>query len=114
VADHVFVVLTDPPSDISWDEFDAWYDIHVREIVTIPGWAAAERFKLRYVDHRRGPEPGFSHYVRYEIDGDFDVAWQALRAAVTSGRLTLAAWHPRMKTVGWQGNALGERVVSST
>jgi hypothetical protein len=113
VADRFFVVLSEPPSDVSEDEFNRWYDLHVREILALPGWVAAERLALRFV-HSRGEAPRYSYYVRYEIDGDFDTAWKALRDAVDSGRMDMPDWFSGFSSAGWEGRSLGKRVVAET
>ena len=114
MAEHVFIVMSDPLADVPFDEFDAFYDLHVREILALPGWVAAERYSLRFIHSKSGVQPPFGHCVRYEIDGDFDAAWTALRAAVEAGQLTLPEWFSRLQTAGWQGTPLGGgRVLAS-
>ena len=103
-----FIVLSDPPAKISEEEFHAWYERHAREIVELPGFAAAERFKLQYIrGNVQDPNIDYKHYVRYEIEGEFEDAWQALRAAVDGGRLYLPEWFPLLVTAGWLATPLG-------
>jgi hypothetical protein len=112
VVDHVFVVLSEPPAGLPEDEINSWYDLHVRQILALPGFVAAERFALRFVRGSAGEAPGFTYYVRYEIEGDFDRAWMALREAVDSGRMDIPDWLSQVRSAGWEGSPLGGRVVA--
>ena len=43
MTDHELVVLSRPPEDVSDDTYNDWYDTHVREILALPGFVAAQR-----------------------------------------------------------------------
>jgi hypothetical protein len=108
VADCAFIVLSDPPEEISEAEFHTWYERHAREIVELPGFVAAERFKLQFVRANvKDPNVEYKHYVRYEIEGDFDEAWAGLRAAMDAGKLYVPDWFPLLVTAGWIATPLG-------
>jgi hypothetical protein len=106
----VFIVLSEPPAELPAEEFDRFYTTHVRQILELPAFAAAERFSLRFVRGTSDEPPQFSHYVRYEIDGEFDEAWRQLRAAVDNGRMEIPSWFPQVHTEGWHGTSIGGRV----
>jgi hypothetical protein len=113
VADRVFVVLSEPPAGVSEEEFNAWYDLHVRQILELPGWVAAERYGLRFVNAMgEAPSQSYSYCVRYEVEGDFDAAWKALRTAVDTGQMEMPEWLSGFTAAGWEGWSLGGRVLA--
>ena len=62
-------------------EFNRWYDeIHLKEVLEVPGFIAAERFELgeAQVDEA---ERSHRYLAIYEIDGDPAEALEALQAA---------------------------------
>lgn len=66
-------------------EFGAWYDQHIRDLMKLPGFVRAQRFKM---SPRKGKEdPPFKYLVVYEISGDPDTVLAALGPAVKEGRL---------------------------
>ena len=109
MADNVFIVLSEPPPDLPAETFNAWYDLHCRQILELPAFVAAERFSLRFVRGTSGDPPAFSYYVRYEIEGEFEEAWGQLRAAVDGGRMEIPDWFKTVHTEGWHGTPIGER-----
>lgn len=76
MSDHLLVVLTNPMPGKE-DAYNDWYsNIHIKEIVQIPGFKSAQRFKL--ADAQMG-EPGPHQYLAiYEMDGDVGPAVEAL------------------------------------
>lgn len=59
MAKYKLVVLTNPMTGEQEDEFNDWYDnIHLDDVVAVPGFISAERFKLK-------DGLGFPHSHRY-------------------------------------------------
>lgn len=80
---QIFVALSNP-SDGREDDFNAWYDSqHVPDVVSIPGFKGAERFKLTipFLD----PLAGGQYLAIYDVDTD-DIA--ALAARVRENAVT--------------------------
>ena len=46
MARYVHLVFSDPPPGVSDDEYDAWYDEHVKEILSVDGWVSATRYRV--------------------------------------------------------------------
>lgn len=112
MADHVFMVLSTPPEDVSSADFSAWYDLHLRQILELPGWVAAQRFSMTFVRGTSEAGSSHTHCVRYEIEGHFEQAWQALRSAVDGGRMDFPEWFPRVETMGWLCDPASPRTVA--
>jgi hypothetical protein len=73
---NVLIVLTDPVPGQE-DEYNEWYTgTHLREVVSTPGFVAAQRFKLV---HGNSPH---SYLAIYEVDGDLEAA----KASLAAGR----------------------------
>jgi hypothetical protein len=69
MAKHVFVVLTNSVEGKE-DAYNDWYtNVHLGDVLKVPGIVAAQRFKLS--DVQRGEPPFPWHYLAlYEIDTD--------------------------------------------
>lgn len=62
------------------DEFNAWYnDVHLPDVLKLPGVQAAQRFRLSNVQLRAGQQP-YSYMAVYEIEiDDLNVTLAKLR-----------------------------------
>ena len=84
----VFIVKANPVKGRE-DEFNDWYDnIHLAEILAIPGIVSAQRYKLsRGVKRNEGSE--FEYCAIYNIDGDPGTVMRELRNAA-AGRMIIS------------------------
>lgn len=110
MAHHELVVLSRPPDGVSDDDYNDWYETHVREVLELPGFVAAQRLALQFVSATTDPGQRFTFLTRYEIEGPFDAAWSELRAAVDGGRMTFAEWFGRVESQGWRGTPISAAV----
>lgn len=79
VTTSILVVLTNPVEGKE-DEYNRWYsDVHVREVVGIPGFISAQRFAL--TDAQMGAAGDHKYLAIYEVEGDPGAALEALKAA---------------------------------
>jgi hypothetical protein len=80
VTTHIHLVFSDPPSHVSEEEYDVWYDAHVQEILAVDGWIAATRYRIEgVVDPER---TGIYRFLSlYELDVPPDVAIANLETA---------------------------------
>jgi hypothetical protein len=90
-------------------EFNSWYDEHVAEIIQLPGFVSATRF--RYLEPGSAGVPCPCRYLTvYEIaDGKFETARDAMaqlqvdrRVAIEEGRLPPAPLSDAMDPTGVQ------------
>jgi hypothetical protein len=75
------------------DEFNDWYTRrHLPDIMTVPGFASAQRFVASPVLRRPGLPPyRYSYLAIYEITGDPRLAFDALAHAREAGMATSTA-----------------------
>lgn len=119
---NLHIVMSEPPEDVSDEEFNRWYDAHLDEILSVPGFVAASRFRLDPVVEDV-PVP-YRFLCVYEVDGDPADAIEELgRAGFGSkdsyvelkgddpGILELPPWFERARFASWNCVSLGERVV---
>ncbi|HVW18887.1 MAG TPA: hypothetical protein VHB30_11620 [Solirubrobacteraceae bacterium] len=87
------IVFSDPGPGVTDESLDTWYAAHVHEILSIPGFTAARRYRLepRVVDHR-APIPQRRLAV-YEVDR----APEELRAEMERLDLLSAGSYERLK-----------------
>jgi hypothetical protein len=100
MATHLMIVLTNSV-DGREEEFNDWYtNTHLRDIVTLDGFAAAQRFRLIPDDKSDGAP--YRYLAIYELEGeDHEIAKNSLGAAAGTGMVvsssldssTVAAWY---------------------
>jgi hypothetical protein len=111
MADHEYIVLSKPPEGVSAQEFNDWYDVHMREILELPGFVSARRSALT-LRGARGEAFEYEYLVRYGIDGDLDATLAGLREAVEGGRLFFPEWFPRIRTSGFEVRPITETIAT--
>jgi hypothetical protein len=75
----VLVVMTNAVAGKE-DEFTDWYDnVHIPELLQVPGIVAAQRFNAE--PSADGQVPPQAFLTLYELDGDVDKVWTAMREA---------------------------------
>jgi hypothetical protein len=70
VTGSVHAVFSEPPAGVSDEEFNAWYDGHVLEILSVPGFASVRRFRLEPVVVNPDGPIAYRYLALYEIEGD--------------------------------------------
>ena len=62
-------------------EFNKWYDeVHLKEVLEVPGFVAAQRFQL--TDAQTTDEPHeFRYLAIYEVEGDPAAAFERLKGS---------------------------------
>ena len=117
------IVFSHLPEGVSDEEFCEWYDAHLPEILSIPGFVSAQRFRLEPVV-RDSVEPTTYRYLAlYEIEGDPEallaemrkrqlgtVDSYAERKEVDASGPALPEWWSQARFASWNAIALGERV----
>lgn len=85
----MMVVQTNPKPGRE-DEFNAWYDnVHLKEVLQVPGFVAARRFELdpqdRYLEGEPFPYPypyQYKYLCLYEVEGmTVREAWDQINSA---------------------------------
>lgn len=119
--DSLHIVFSELPAGVSDEEFNRWYDAHLGEILAVPWFVAARRYRLDPVV--RDERVAYRFLTIYEIDGDPDEAIAELERAGfgdkdsyaslkggSPGELELPDWWGRARFASWNGIPLGERV----
>ena len=89
------------------DEFNEWYDKqHLPDILAIPGFAQAQRFRLAEPSAQVGPAGPYRYLAIYEIETD-DVGAVIAGLKDPSGRVG-SDTVDRGRTVTWMYEELGE------
>jgi hypothetical protein len=123
MSKNLHIVFSQPPAEVSEEEFNTWYDAHLGEILAVPGFLAARRFRLQPVVAGPGGPLPYGFLVIYEVEGDPADAVRNLEQAgmgsidlyselkeVEEGTLPLPDWFERASFASWNCLALGERV----
>jgi hypothetical protein len=98
-GENLLLVLSNPTADQD-AAFNAWYEeVHVHEVVAVPGVVAARRYDLLSlpVPEVEGvsppPPPAHRYLALYEVEGDPAEVQAEFVRQVTSGEMTL---HPAL------------------
>jgi hypothetical protein len=114
VTTYIHLVFSDPPAGVADDEFNAWYEQHVEEILAVDGWCSATRYRVEGVvdaEHTGG----YRYLSLYELDAPPDVALANLEAAGMGDassyvdkqdRLPLPDWFPQVRFGSWNGTEI--------
>ena len=102
MSENLHLVFSKPPEAISDEEYNRWYDFHLGEILVVPGFVSARRYRLQTVKGEWTPS-GYRHPSAYEIEGDpRDVMPRARQggrvrpdatAGLVSGQITFASFN---------------------
>jgi hypothetical protein len=111
MADHEYIVLSRPPDGVTAEEYNEWYDGHMREILELPGFVSAQRSALT-LRGARGEAFDYQYLVRYGIEGDLEETLAGLRAAVDAGRLYFPEWFPKIRTAGFHVEPITDTVLA--
>lgn len=92
---NLHLVFNRPPVGISDEEFNRWALTHFDEIMAIPGWVSARRFRLD-ADVKTDPPIPFSYMSLYELSGDPDAAV----AQMHKGQYDYPSWFKQAQAEG--------------
>lgn len=74
---HLMLVFSEAPDDLV-EEYHAWYETHVSEVLATRGFASGQRFsRVDFEAVSKGSLPRF--LAAYEIEGDLEAAIADLR-----------------------------------
>jgi hypothetical protein len=95
MPENLHLVFSKPPEHVSDDEYNRWYDYHLGEILAVPGFAAARRYRLHTIKGEWTPS-AHRYLSAYELAGDPADAMAALASDSAAGRMQLPDWFPQI------------------
>jgi hypothetical protein len=131
MSQYVHLVFSDPPAGVSDEEFNAWYDGHVQEILAVPGFESVRRYAISPVV---GPDGsgGYRFLAVYQLSCEPAQAIAALEShglgsadsytelkdteskAGGSGPLPLPDWFAGVRFGSWNCTATGDTITLET
>ena len=125
MAGNLQIVFSYVPDGVTDEEFCEWYDAHLPEILSIPGFVSARRYRLEPVVTDATEPVSYRYLALYEVDGDPDKLLEAMaqrrlgtvdsyaeRKEIDSSGPALPEWWDRVRFASWNCIALGERVTA--
>lgn len=106
VSENVHLVFSKPPEWLSELEYNRWYDSHLAEILVVPGFVAARRYRLQ-TTVGTGPLSQCTFLSAYEMEGDPAVVMRKLDKEAGSGRMDLPGWFREIRFVSFNCLSLG-------
>ena len=111
--EHLFLALTNPREGRDRD-LNAWYDVHVGEIVEqMPGFVAGRRYEARPERQRPGQTPRWSYLALYDLEGDLAEIHRRDAEVRAGGTLTPADGAFDSSFAVWVYTPLGARVTAA-
>jgi hypothetical protein len=121
------LVFSDPGDDVSDEEFDRWYEAHLEEILAIPGFQAAQRYRLKAQVVDPGTAVPQRRLVVYEVDRSpaelraemermnlLDAgSYERLKQSGSDAGPPLPTWWSAVRFAAWNLIPIGERVEAS-
>jgi len=95
MSENLHLVFSKPPEGLSGEEYNRWYDFHLSEILVVPGFVAARRYRLQTIKGDWTPS-GHRYLSAYELEGDPRDVMRELDKEVASGRMQLPGWFPQI------------------
>lgn len=112
MAKHVLVVLSNA-QDGEDEAFNKWYtETHLGDILSLPGYSAAQRFKLSETQLGTTDLP-YRYLALYEVEAD-EVADAARALSSNSGQMVIDPALDRSRTVAWFYTPVTERVSGAS
>lgn len=110
---NLHLVFNRPPVGLGEDEFNEWARFHFDEILAVPGWATARRFRLEPdVQPADSPIP-FGFMSLYELEGD---PHEAVRQLHASTHWDYPSWFARAQEeqcfASWNCVAMGGKILA--
>ena len=104
---NLYLVLSKPPDGLPPEEYDRWYDLHVRENIVSPGFLSAKRYAI---EPSREEAVRYSHLALYEYEGDMSVWREDLTRRIETGDVVLPEWFSGISFSSWSAQPIGDRV----
>jgi hypothetical protein len=124
MAGNLQIVFSRFPDGVSEDEFNEWYEAHLPEILSIPGFVSAQRYRLDPVVVDDDVPVRYRFMALYEIEGDPDQLLLEMRKlslgtrdsyadlkAVDDSGPALPSWWDEVRFASWNCIAMGDRVT---
>jgi hypothetical protein len=124
MAGNLQIVFSRFPDAVTEDEFNEWYDAHLPEILSIPGFVSAQRYRLDPVVVDDDVPVRYRFMALYEIEGDPEALLEEMRKmslgtrdsyadlkAVDDSGPALPSWWDEVRFASWNCIAMGERVT---
>ena len=107
MATNLHLVFSKPPAAVTDAAYDAAYDIHLRDILEVPGFAAGRRFRLA-TTHGTDAPSAFPFLAVYIVDRDFAAAFGGLSAGRDARRMNVPEWFAQVEFASWNATQIGE------
>lgn len=111
MPDHVHLVFSLPPEQVSRADYDAFYDQHLREILAGDGFVDARRYWLSPASPER-PDVEFAHVAIYRTDGPPAGALATLARRQEAGEITLPDWFAGIRFLSYDGRPLEDDEIA--
>lgn len=110
MSDNIHLVYSRRPDSVTEEDYNAWYDAHLDELLVVPGLISARRYALSREVVDPQTKTVFTHLSLYEMDGEVADVMRALDEENESGRMQLPDWFDQIVFSSWNAVPLGIKV----
>jgi hypothetical protein len=105
----LYLVFSEPSERVSEEEFLAWYDRHLPEILETDGFESAQRYRVEAVVSNESGGPRYRYLVLWEISKDIETLRAELVKRSESGEIVLPDWFKETLYMTWTCMPVGGR-----
>ncbi len=112
MSSYIHLVFSEPPSTVSDDDYNTWYDVHVQDILSVEGWESATRYTIEAVVGAGGSKQ-YRFLSLYELSCPPAVAVANLAAANIGADdmgSPLPDWFTAIDLASWNGTQVSGRI----
>jgi hypothetical protein len=107
---YTYFVFSAPPAGVSDDEYSAFYETHVGEILNVPGFDGARRYNLSQGAPHRA-DIRYRHLAVYLLDGVDGAQFSELDRRKEAGELTIPDWFDQIRFASFVGRPLEDEAT---
>jgi hypothetical protein len=127
VSGNINIVFSEPPAGVVDEDYNRWYDAHLHEILSIPGFVAAQRFNITPAVVDPDAPADYRFLALFELDGDPAEIMKEMAAMGLStkesyveykrnnpGDVALPTWWDGVRFGSFNCIPVGERIEASS
>src|SRR5258706_1393826 len=113
MAKYTFIVLSNPTTPAQEEEYNDWYNrVHLPDVLNVPGFVAAQRFRL--ADTQFDKNPSHKYLAKYELETDnLETLLAELASRMGTPDMIISDAFDLQNVGGYIFSPLGERVLAA-
>lgn len=111
LPEHLYFVMTQTPEGMTFEDYSAWYKVHLEENLRGLGFLRGWRFKMiPTASNEAAAAPPWTHLAAYEVSGEIRARLDELHATREALGLVTDDWFGRVPILGIDAFAVSPRI----